>query len=187
MYGTRCMAASSKPPPLSIPTARWLQQTAPPQLKLTQPPARRRPRAWIIRPPELGMSQNRQLWRHAPVTTHPTPIIFLSPQMGLGRGARLCVRLPPPPFPCQPTPLPLPTHLVSRRFWRLWPPKISHQGRAMRGAVIVCGGAGRPGVFPTHHHRHQPLVALLETTEILINKQVAAYFCVNLGAFCGKL
>ena len=57
------------------------------------------------------------------------------------------------------------------------------------GAVIACGGAGRPGVFPSHHHRNQPPVTLLETTVISINKQVhpCILFGVNLSAFCSKL
>ena len=57
------------------------------------------------------------------------------------------------------------------------------------GAVVICGGAGRPGVFPSHHHRHQPPVTLLETTVISINKQVhpCILFCVNLSAFSRKL
>ena len=50
-------------------------------------------------------------------------------------------------------------------LWRCWPP---------RG-------------FPSQHHRHQPAVALLNTTVILINKHLPfAYFCANLGTFCGK-
>ena len=66
--------------------------------------------------------------------THPTPVVFLSPQMGLGRGARLSLCVPM--IPCRPTPLPLPTHLVSWRAFlaHFWPSKRSHQwGHGMRG------------------------------------------------------
>ena len=82
--------------------------------------------------------------------THPTPVVLLSPQMGLRRGARLCARQPPI-VPSRPTPLPLPTHLVS---WRAFlaspkvPPAGTRQGGGGGGAVIICGGAGRPGSFP---------------------------------------
>ena len=40
------------------------------------------------------------------------------------------------------------------------------------GAVVVCGGAGRPGVFPPSTIATNPAVALLNTTVILINKHL---------------
>jgi len=40
------------------------------------------------------------------------------------------------------------------------------------GAVVVCGGAGRPGVFPPSTIATNPAVALLNTTLILINKHL---------------
>jgi len=78
--------------------------------------------------------------------THPTPVVFLSPQMGLGRGARLCV----PMIPCRPTPLPLPTHLVSWRAF-LASQKIPPVGTRVRGGCmlsLLVEVLAAPGSFP---------------------------------------
>ena len=79
--------------------------------------------------------------------THPTPVVFLSPQMGLGRGARLSLCVPM--IPCRPTPLPLPTHLVSWRAFLAFQ-KIPPVGTRDAGGVLslLVEVLAAPGSFP---------------------------------------
>ena len=86
----------------------------------------------------------------------PTPslLFLLRSQMSLGRGARLCLH-PHDPMPAHTIasthPPCLPACLASQT---IPPVGTRHAG----GAVVVCGGAGRPAVRtrPSHYHRHQP-------------------------------
>jgi len=79
--------------------------------------------------------------------THPTPVVFLSPQMGLGRGARLSLCVPM--IPCRPTPLPLPAHLVSWRAFLAFQ-KIPPVGTRDAGGVLslLVEVLAAPGSFP---------------------------------------
>ena len=129
------------------------------------------------------MCQNRQLWRVAPVLTHPTPIVFLSPQMGLGRGARLCAPAPPcphaytiasnhPPYP--------PAFMAPQK---IPPVGTRHAGGCCCCFVEVLAAPGFSLPAPSVHHRHQPRCgsAQYHYTVILITKHLhlCIHFCVN--------
>jgi len=127
---------------------------------------------WVSRLPwraATNRCQTRQFRRYAPVTHPPHPCCLSWPADGSWmRCSPVCAH---DPMPAHTIAAPYPSCLLASVSGLPKDPTSRDTGCG-GDAGITCGGAGRPGVFPSRHHRHQPPLTLLETTVISINKQV---------------